>query len=182
MNQPDTRGWGIDQRVSIPVCASRKRRCDHRGGTRSGGADEDYDGDGIRARMQWWERPRLQIAVFQPPPATSAGHHENYGQRLNAAKPQPKERGQLCPRVPIPMPASGGQGCPHSLKIFAGGDDVWRQHCKAKNLWQRFKRCLRIDTSYARCDLYQLSPARLAASQNWRNRRIYRYAVRNSGF
>jgi hypothetical protein len=35
-------------------------------------------------------------------------------QRHGAAEPQPKERGQLCPREGTDAAETGGQGCPHS--------------------------------------------------------------------
>jgi hypothetical protein len=38
--------------------------------------------------------------------------------------PQPKERGQPCPRVPTRLRATRGQGCPRSSKIFAARDKV----------------------------------------------------------
>jgi len=39
--------------------------------------------------------------------------------RRSQAEPQPKERGQPCPREPFPRPGTRGQGCPRSWKTFA---------------------------------------------------------------
>src|SRR5262249_23118346 len=44
----------------------------------------------------------------------------------SAAEPQPKERGQLCPRVRTQCRPTRGQGCPRSSKIITGCDDSRR--------------------------------------------------------
>jgi len=74
---------------------------------------------------------RMSILLTEKCDGTSKGFEPTFRSwdeppRHSAAEPQPKERGQLCPRVQKGSGATRGPGGPRSGKIFAERDEVGR--------------------------------------------------------